>query len=334
MKAITLISGGLDSLLAAKVIKEQGVEIIPLHFKIPFCHYDKGAEEGLNRLSRLVKENLNQDLKEVDISADFLRLLESPRHGFGSNLNPCIDCKILMLAKARELMHALQASFVVTGEVLGQRPMSQHRDALGVIERQSGLEGLLVRPLSAKLMEETRAEKEKWVDRSKLLDFSGRTRRPQIKLAQALNLEGYPNAAGGCLLTDPEFSKRLKDLIVHRALTLEEIELLRFGRHFRLNSQAKLIVGRNEKEDKALERLAGEKSWLFYPPDEFAGPTSLGKGIFNNELIELSCRITLRYSDVDKFKEAGVIYREPGQNEENSINCFALGEDVLISLRI
>jgi tRNA-specific 2-thiouridylase len=168
MKAIALISGGLDSILAARLIKKQGLDVIPLHFKIPFCHRDKGVSSRENNLISFVKDNLASDLKIFDISSEFLKLLIKPEHGFGANLNPCIDCKIFMLTKAKEMMKELDAAFIVTGEVLGQRPMSQHRQALELIENKSGLTGLLLRPLSAKFFPETIPEKEGWISRDRL----------------------------------------------------------------------------------------------------------------------------------------------------------------------
>ncbi len=320
--------------MAAKAIQEQGIQVIPLHFKIPFCHYDKKLLDKTSTLSLLVKENLGIELKQVDISDEFLGLLKKPRHGFGSNMNPCIDCKILMLEKARGLMEEEGVSFVVTGEVLGQRPMSQHRQALETIEKKSGLEGLLLRPLSAKRLPETIPESKGWVKREGLMDFSGRTRKPQIGLAGILGLKGYPNPSGGCLLTDPEFAKRLKELINHEGLTQESIELLRYGRHFRLTPKARLIVGRNEKEDKALEALAKENDYLFYPSQELAGATSLGVGVFNEELIKLSCVLTCRYCDVREGEAAAILYRRVPDKSESVLTVGRANEDTLRELRV
>lgn len=334
MRAIALISGGLDSLLAAKFIQSQGVNVIPLHFKIPFCHYDKNMSDKTAVLSSLVGDNLKEELKQVNINDEFLGLLEKPRYGFGSNMNPCIDCKILMLAKAKGFMKDLDASFVVTGEVLGQRPMSQHRHALQLIEEKSGLKGLLLRPLSAKRLPMSIPEREGWVDRNELLDFSGRTRKPQIELAQSLGLKNYPNASGGCLLTDPEFAKRLKDLIRHHALSIDDVELLRYGRHFRLGLDTKLVVGRNEKEDIALERLAKEDDFLFYPSQDLAGPTCLGRGIFDEGLVTLSCGITCRYCDLDGGITADIVYRRGPEKEEKVLRVSRIEEEPLQRLRI
>ncbi|MBM3255393.1 MAG: tRNA 4-thiouridine(8) synthase ThiI [Candidatus Omnitrophica bacterium] len=333
MKALALISGGLDSLLAARLIEEQGVRVIPINFLIPFCH-NKKAASGVNSGLDRIADSLGQGLKRIDISSEFIGLLEKPRYGFGSNMNPCIDCKILMLTKAKELMGELGASFVVTGEVLGQRPMSQHKQALGLIEKKSGLEGLLLRPLSAKLLLETLPEKEGWVNREKLLNFSGRTRRPQIELANKFKMKDYQNPAGGCLLTDPQFSRRLKDLIRHRQLGLENIELLKLGRHFRLTDQAKLVVGRDEKEDNELLALTKDKDYLFMPPLEVAGPTCLGRGEFSRELLELAGSIACRYCDSKANPAMTIVYKRIPEQQERMIEVRPIEEDKLRTFRI
>jgi tRNA U34 2-thiouridine synthase MnmA/TrmU len=296
MKAITLISGGLDSILAARLIKEQGIDVIPLYFKIPFCHIRPQAYLGKD-LSSFVNLSLGEKLKEIEIGEEFLKLTLNPRFGFGSTLNPCIDCKIFMLSRSKELIPKLGADFIVTGEVLGQRPMSQHRRALETIEKESGLSGLLLRPLSAKNLKPTIPEEKGWVSRDKLLNFSGRTRKPQIELARHFHILGYPNASGGCLLTDKEFSLRLKDLIDHKELNLFNAGLLKIGRHFRLSKKAKLIVGRNEEENMQLEIKALPGNYLFMPDREVAGPTCLGVGEFNKEEIDISAGIACRYCD-------------------------------------
>ena len=334
MKAIALISGGLDSVLAAKLIKGQGIEILPLNFKIPFCHRDKELTPDKQNNLKQAADNLGVDLRIVDISDDFLKMLESPEYGFGSNMNPCIDCKILMLAKAKGLMGELGAEFVITGEVLGQRPMSQHRQALEIIEKKSGLEGLVLRPLSAKLLTETIPEIRGWIDRNKLLKFSGRQRRPQMDLAKDLGIVKYPNASGGCLLTDPGFSQRMKDLVSHRGISIDNIELLKIGRHFRLSDEAKLVVGRNEKENEELALLAREGDYLFLPNEKLAGPTSLGRGKFSQELAQFACGITCRYCDLDAGEEAEIIYRKIPQKEDNRSKVAPVEDKELVVLRI
>jgi len=334
MKAIALISGGLDSILAAKLIQSQRIEVIPLNFKLPFSQSGKKASaENQNKIKH-VADNLGAELKTVDISSAFLEMLKKPRYGFGSHMNPCIDCKILMLVKAKELLQELGAAFVITGEVLGQRPMSQNKQALELIEKRAGLEGLLLRPLSAKLLPETIPEQKCWVQRNNLLSFSGRSRRPQMELAKKLNIKDYPNPAGGCLLTDPEFAKRLKELIAHQELSLENIELLKIGRHFRIAPQAKLVVGRDEKENEHLLNLARANDYLFMPTEEIAGPTSLGRGVFSDELIKLCASITCRYCDLNGATETKIIYRKIPGKEDNILKAAVMEESQLISLKI
>ncbi|MCU0651824.1 MAG: tRNA 4-thiouridine(8) synthase ThiI [Candidatus Omnitrophica bacterium] len=334
MKAIALISGGLDSILAAKVIKDQNVEIFPLNFRIPFCHRDKEVSSKSDNTAQLVRDNLGQELKIIDISEGFLKLLDKPKHGFGSNMNPCIDCKIFMLSEVKELMKEIDAQFVVTGEVLGQRPMSQHKDALQVIAKRSGLENLVLRPLSAKLLPETIPESSGWVKRSELLNFSGRSRRPQLDLANNFGIKDFAWPAGGCLLTDPEFSKRLKDLIAYKELNTDNTTLLKLGRHFRLSASAKLIVGRDEKEDLELEKLVKPQDYLFYPNEQLAGPTSLARGNLDTELIRLSAQITCRYCDLNNKTEAAIFYKKFPSQESNSVMVSSIEEDQLQSLRI
>ncbi len=325
MKAIALISGGLDSILAARLIQEQGVEVSPVYFRIPFC--SRSAASVFNLEKYLGKPILN-----CDISADFLKIVESPRHGFGSNLNPCIDCKILMLSRAREMMPQENAQFVVTGEVLAQRPMSQNRQALDTIERSSGLQGLVVRPLSARLLAESLPESKGWIDRRRLLKFSGRQRRQQIELAEKLGVRDYAQPAGGCLLTDPAFAARLDDLVSHKELDLDNVELLKLGRHFRISENAKLAVGRNQAENEAIVSLAKDGDYLFMPDESTAGPTSLGRGSFSQGLIELAAKITCRYCD-PKGKDLAILYRRvPGK--ESSVNVAAADERELCALRL
>jgi len=322
MKAIALISGGLDSTLAAKLIKEQGIEVIGLRFKIPFCppRNKDFSDIGI-------------DIREANISDGFLEMMKNPRYGYGSQMNPCIDCKILMLCKAKEFMEQYGAKFIITGEVLGQRPMSQHKQALLNIAKRAGLEGLVLRPLSARLLPETIPEKEGWVKRDNLLSFSGRGRKQQIGLARIFGIKEYAQPAGGCLLTDPEFSKRFKDLVSHEGLNQNNVELLKLGRHFRFSERAKLIVGRNEKENARLADLAGENDYLFMPY-EIAGPTALGRGVFTDELVKLSCSITCRYCDLNGNTNIDIVYRRMSEKENKVLRISPIEETKLSSLRI
>jgi tRNA-specific 2-thiouridylase len=334
MKAIALISGGLDSILAARLIQEQGIEVIPLNFRIPFSQRNKKKSSSCQDKLKPLADNLGRELETADISREFLSLLQSPPYGFGSNMNPCIDCKIMMLSKAKELMKEWGAQFVITGEVLGQRPMSQHKQALELIEKRAGLENLILRPLSARLLAQTLPEQKGWVRRDRLLDFSGRSRRPQMELAKKLGIKDYPNPAGGCLLTDPGFTRRLKELIAHKELSLENIELLKIGRHFRISPQAKLVVGRDENENNQLVSLIREKDYLFMPPKDIAGPTALGRGEFNAESLQTCCSIICRYCDLNGEGEGEIIYRKIPEIEDNILRVTCIEEKYLLSLRV
>jgi tRNA U34 2-thiouridine synthase MnmA/TrmU len=249
-------------------------------------------------------------------------------------MNPCIDCRILLFKKAKETMHREGASFVITGEVLGQRPMSQKLNTMRLIEKKAGLDGLVLRPLSAKVLKPTIPEKQGWILRDKLLALSGRGRREQISLAREFGINDYPCPSGGCLLTDPGFSKRLKDLMQHEQLNLDNIQLLKVGRHFRLSDTARLVVGRNEKENERLLNLARENDYLFFPNDGLAGPTSLGRGKFSEELIKVSCAITSRYCDLDSITSADIIYKKIPEKEDRILKISPIEKDKFTNLRI
>lgn len=313
VKALALISGGLDSLLAAKLIYDQGIEVIGLHFNIPFCKLK-------------IKESfcdIGIKITEVDLFSEFLGLIQKPRYGFGTNMNPCIDCKILMFSKAKELMPEFGARFIITGEVLGQRPMSQNKQALKLIKQKSGLDDLLLRPLSAQFFPPSLAEREGWVRRDKLLNFNGRRRSAQMQLAKSLGIDKYATPAGGCLLTDPNFSQRLAELLAHEELNLDNLELLKVGRHFRIADKSRLVVGRDESENNLLMQLAKPGDYLFSPPKNLAGPTCLARGLLNQELISLSSEITSAYTDNLGLEEIEILYRKvPEANDNtNRINC-------------
>jgi tRNA U34 2-thiouridine synthase MnmA/TrmU len=321
IKAISLISGGLDSTLATKVIMDQGIEVIAANFISPFCRCDH--KTGCRHEAAFVSDELKIPLKMVNISKDFLEVLKSPKHGYGSNMNPCIDCRILMLKKAKELMDELGASFLITGEVLGQRPMSQRRDAMRTIEKDAGVLGLVLRPLSAKLLEPTIPEEKGWVDRQKLLDFSGRSRKAQIQLACDYNIKDYPCPAGGCLLTDPAFSKRIKDLIGHNELTMDDVKLLNHGRHFRIADSAKLIVGRNEHDNDMLRSLRKESDLFLMPIEEEPGASALGRGAGFDDVQArlLAAKLVARYFDC-KCAIAKVVVLYKGKEEVVEVAPF------------
>ena len=315
VKAVALLSGGLDSTLAVRLMLEQGVDVEALHFLTIFCTC---STRGCALEARKVSEKFAVPLKVVDITQPFMEVVKNPKHGYGKNLNPCIDCRLLMLRLAKEYMEEVRASFIVTGEVLGQRPMSQRRDALKMIERDSGLVGLILRPLSAKFLQPTIPEKEGWVDREKLLGFSGRSRKPQMALAEALELKDYPCPAGGCLLTDPGFSKRMRDLLEHGDFSINDCLLLKLARHFRLDKATKVIVGRDEEENFSLETLTRPGD-LLLETSEVPGALVILRGDIEEGNINMAARTAARYSKAKDEPLAKVVFRRIGAEDSRQI---------------
>jgi len=268
------MSGGLDSNLAVRLVHDMGIEIVGVHFTGPFCMCNRGSGGCIN-YARQTADEMGIRFSTVGLGSEYMDIVVHPKHGRGSSMNPCLDCRILMFRRAKRMMEDEGASFILTGEVLGQRPMSQLRDKLRIIEREAGLEGLILRPLSAQHFPPTVAEKEGLVDRDALLDISGRGRRPQIELAEKLHIGDYPCPAGGCLLTDKHFGNRLKEHIGHKGgVEMSDIPLLKLGRHFRLPSGARLVVGRDQPENERLEHLAGNSDMVL-EPTSVMGPTAL-----------------------------------------------------------
>ena len=321
------MSGGLDSTLAAKITKDLGIELVALNTVSAFCLCNHRSSSGCFHGIASTAKELNIKLVSLNVAEEFLGIVKNPKHGYGSNMNPCIDCRILLFKKAKEFMQKEGASFVITGEVLGQRPMSQKLRTMFLIEKESGLEGFVVRPLSAKVLEPTIPEKNGWIDREKLLSISGRGRRQQFDLAKELGINDYPCPSGGCLLTDPEFSRKLKDLIKHDEFNLREVQLLRLGRHFRLTQTAKLVVGRNEAENKRLLELARDGDYIFMPR-QITGPTTLGRGEFNEELLKLSCSLTGRYCDLNGSNSASIVYKKIAFGDNSKVR-FSVVRKVL-----
>ena len=317
MKAIILLSGGLDSTIATQIMHREGLELFAVNFKTPFCLCDHRASAIVEcgSFACNLANSLNIGFRVINASEDFLKVLTNPKYGYGSNMNPCIDCRILFFRKSKELMQQVGASFVITGEVLGQRPMSQFKKQMEIIETEAGLAGLVVRPLSAKLLPPTIPEKMGWVNRERLLDIAGRSRKRQIAIIKDFGVNDYPCSAGGCLLTDPGFARRVKDLLTNGNFDMENVNLLKIGRHFRLSATAKLIVGRNENENNELLHAAKETKYLFRPLG-VKGPIALGTGIFNYHLILDAGRVVGRYCDLDDNKEAEIAYERPSNNEK------------------
>ncbi|MCL4344053.1 MAG: hypothetical protein JRN26_04980 [Nitrososphaerota archaeon] len=289
MKAVALVSGGLDSILAMKIVQEMGIDVIPLHIITPF---NESCCSNLTLLSELI-ENQGLKLETVNAGMDYVEMVKKPKFGYGSAINPCRDCRAYMLKKAKEIMDKEGANFIVTGEVLDQRPMSQNKKAMMLVEKEMGLEGTILRPLSGKILPPTIPEQKGLVDRYKMLDIKGRSRKRQAELARKLGLNDWPNSAGGCLLTDQRFALKLKDLFKHKqSYFIDDISILKVGRHFRLSKDTKLVIGRNEKENQLLSFF---KRFPLLMPVNFNGPTGVLDG--NIENAGLAASIVYSYSD-------------------------------------
>jgi tRNA-specific 2-thiouridylase len=301
IKAVGMLSGGLDSMLAIRIILEQGVQVTALHFRTGFSYPRRDRETGELRPSDAERaaEMLGVPLEIIEVSEAYIPVVLNPRFGYGSGMNPCVDCRIFLLRQAKVWMEEHGCHFVFTGEVAGQRPKSQMRPTLRTVERESGLAGILLRPLSAKLLAPTILEQRGWVDREKLYSISGRGRKTQIELAKKFGITEYAQPSGGCCtLIHHAYSHRLRDLLNHegeKALTTEQAQLLAVGRHLRLPSGRKVVVGRHERENDTLESC-GVPGVLLTTPDH-SGPVTLVPGDPTQEEIEQAARITAGYSD-------------------------------------
>ena len=291
-KALSLLSGGLDSILATRLILNQGIDVEAINFANLFC----SCKEESKKPAAEAAKQLGVPLTVVNVGNEYLRMLRKPKHGYGKNMNPCVDCKIFMAKKAKKYAKKIGAAFIFTGEVLDERPMSQHQRALKIIEEESGLKGKLLRPLSAKLLPQTLAEKKGLVKRDGLLDIRGRSRKPQIKLAKEFNITRYPSPAGGCLLTCKEFANRLRDLFQHKKRSsMADTALLKVGRHFRFGEN-KIIVGRNEVENKILTVKKATNDYFFEVPD-VGSPIAVLQGLKTKKAIEVAAALTAFHSD-------------------------------------
>ena len=301
VKGIGLFSGGLDSILAAKIIMAQGVDVMGVTCTTPFFSSEK---------ARAAAKKIGLNLIEADITKEHLDVLKSPKYGYGKNMNPCIDCHTLMLKIAGRIMEDREADFIFTGEVLGQRPMSQTRQSLYVVAKNSGYEEYILRPLSALLLPETRPEIEGKVDRQRLLAIKGKGRKDQIKLARHYGIDHYSAPAGGCLLTDPMFSKRLRDLFQYNMdFHIRDIELLKYGRHFRINEFSKAIVGRNSLENEELQRLSHKEDIVIHIM-QFPGPTTIVPHGGDEITIHSAASLCALYSDAPKNEEVTALCRK------------------------
>lgn len=331
-KAVALLSGGLDSLIATELVIRQSVKVEGVNFVTAFCTCTPGGQGCL--AGRRAAEQLGINLKVFSLKEEYLDLIKDPKYGYGRNMNPCLDCRILMFKKAGEYMKKVGASFLVTGEVLGERPMSQRRDTIMLIEEESGLAGYVVRPLSAKFFEPTVAARKGWIDREKFLEIKGRSRKPQIKLAEDLEMTDYPCPAGGCLLTEEGYSRKIRDLLEYDPdFGLEDIKLLRTGRHFRLSPAAKIVLGRNKEENKALLDMAREEDLRMFPVGT-KGPTGLGRGVFFREELEKAARIAARYTRLKKREPLVVECGNTQKPQKTRIKAYPAAEKELEELRV
>ncbi len=289
--AILLFSGGLDSLLAAKILLEQHIQVIGLYFILPFSPPDVDPDDlGVSEWSKKIEIPMIYHR----CGREYMQIIENPSHGYGKNLNPCVDCRLYFLRKAKELMEREGASFVATGEVVGQRPMTQMKHMLNHLERESGLRGLLLRPLSAKVLKPTQTENDGIVNRDLLLGLSGRSRKVQMELADRYGLSEYPSPAGGCPLTDRNIARRLKDVFTFiDSYSMIDIYLLTVGRHFRLTEKLKIIVSRNKVENDELEKYKEEADYFIVPA--FRGPSIFLRGVVEEGDIDRIGTILLRY---------------------------------------
>lgn len=316
-KAVALVSGGLDSMLAVRVIQEQGIHVEGINFFTGFCV--EGHTHAIRRKDRdkpkrnnalWAAEQLGIKLHIVDIIEEYKDVVINPKHGYGANLNPCLDCKVFMVRKAREWMEQHGFDFIITGEVVGQRPMSQRKDTMPVVQIESGVEDRLLRPLSAKNLPETLPEREGWVEREKLHDFSGRSRKPQLALAKSFGFRDWATPAGGCcFLTDPHYSSRLADIWQSRGsrdYEMDDIMLLKVGRHIRPAKHFKLILAREEGEGKFLQGY--KRQYPTLKVTSHGGPFALIDGVISEEELREAAAIVARYSQGKSANEVILEY--------------------------
>ena len=336
-KAVALLSGGLDSTLAIKLMLDQGVEVHALNFLTVFCNC---TSKGCAHQATKVAEEFGVPIKVMNITEEYMEIVKNPKYPRGRNMNPCIDCRIFTFKKAKEFMKEIGASFIITGEVTGQRPMSQRKQAIMTIEKESGLEGLIVRPLSAKFFEPTLPEKSGIIDRDKLLDIDGRRRTRQIALAKGFGINDYPCPAGGCLLTDKCFSERLKDLLKYNArYDISDLHLLKIGRHFKISDELRFLVGRDEQDNAKLVSFSKAGDYIFDILDiPSAVGLARGRGGFQTlpyaqKDIELMASILARYSD-SNGQSVIVSYRQLPDQDWKNTPAFPAAKNLMEALHI
>lgn len=324
--AVALFSGGLDSILACRLIMAQGIKVKAVRFVTPFFGYELLAQEDDYRRETARRYGIDVQLR--NLSSKYLEMLRTPAHGYGKNFNPCVDCKILIASESRALLAELNASFLISGEVIGQRPMSQRRDTLRVIERDSGCDDILLRPLCALNLEETTPEKEGLVDRQKLLAFKGRTRQPQMALAASFGINDYPSPAGGCVLTDPNKASRVRRFYEkYDHVVISDIRLLMIGRQFRLPSGGWLVVGRNEVENESILELGQDGDIMLSATEDWPGPTAILRNSGGTEDLEAAAGLIKRFSRKGAGQENAIVqWWEAGAEKIEELDSPVAGD--------
>ena len=309
-KAVGCVSGGLDSMLTVRLVQRQGIEVLALHAVHLWHPHTPAPGEKPEAVRRV--EALGAEVRTIDAAEADLAMVRHPKFGMGKRMNPCIDCRIWTLRQAKALMEAEGAAFVFTGEVLGQRPMSQRRHVMQLVEKESGLEDLLVRPLSARCLAPTKPERDGLLDRDRLCGFAGRSRKPQIALAAELGITEYPTPAGGCLLTDPGFAHRLRERMRAKDVTPADVELLKVGRHFRLDDGAWAVVGRHERDNLRLADLI-QPGDVRLEATDIPGPTTIVRGPADADTLAQAAAITLRYTKTPPGETRDVTVQAVGE---------------------
>lgn len=321
-RALAMVSGGLDSILAAKLVADQGIEVIGICFRSHFFN-----EENAVRMTA----QIGIPLKVVDFSPEHFEMVKNPKNGYGKNMNPCIDCHAMMMRYCGELLKELNADFIITGEVLNQRPMSQNKIALEKVKKESGIGAKILRPLCAKRLASTEMEENGLVDREKLLGIQGRSRKDQMELAESWGIKDYPSPAGGCKLTDPNYSHRLKELLDHNSVPqIRELELLKIGRHFRVTDNAKVISTRTQDEGEILKGLIGQGDTIVLVKD-YNGSMVVIVGEATEEVKRYAARVAIRYSKGKDENNVAVKFTKYGEKECTIMNENCATEEELNS---
>jgi tRNA-specific 2-thiouridylase len=327
-KAVALISSGLDSLLSAKIVGDLGIHVHGVHF---YWQFDTVEKKDLQKKIVTTIRQFRIPMTQIDITNDFIKIVAHPEHGYGSEVNPCIDCRILMLRRAKELMDQINAQFLITGEVIGQRPMTQNKPIIFHIEKVTELKGLILRPLSAQLLPPTFAEEKGLIDREKLYGISGRSRKTQLSLACKWGMTHYSQPAGGCILTDPGYARRLRTFFSNvgkENTTLEDLKLMHYGRHFWPRTELHVVVGRNQQDNQMLKRFQKNR-WTFLPKD-VKGPLILAKGVKNKEDLRTIAGIAARYCNkIDKL-----MIQYHGEGNEGAVSPLSISDQILEKWRV